>query len=235
MTDPFTSYETGMKRLLEQLGCDHPRYAEALTFQARLGENVAQARLYGDENTLKNARAQIVHGLNCLALEAVGVSFHELLPDQLASTVVTSTNPIDLFAELVEWKLIHNESQMLLNALNIPFDYLTSYRFKPDPEKLHDAGYKWQELCVSKLKACPDKWNLQYAYTPALDDLQTQTLSPRLNEITRQLMRITIHGPEFNVIYLQLAELKGTLWNILNVADKRIMVLIEALKAKIGE
>ena len=32
-TDPFTTYETGMQRLLDHLGQAHPRYAEALTYQ----------------------------------------------------------------------------------------------------------------------------------------------------------------------------------------------------------
>lgn len=78
MTDAFAPYETGLTRLLERLGSDHPRCAEALTLQSRLLENVAQARLHGDTEARRAERAQIVGVLNQLALEAVGVSFNEL-------------------------------------------------------------------------------------------------------------------------------------------------------------
>jgi len=150
----------------------------------------------------------------------------------LVSGVVSKTELSDLIHELMEWKLIHNDSQELLTALSIPFDYLTICRFRPDLDALEQAGYKWQELCVSKLRSVPDKWNLQYAYTPALDSLREQTLS--LDEITRQLMRMEVRDPEFRPVYSQLAELKGTLWDVLTAADKRIMVLVEALQPIIG-
>jgi hypothetical protein len=78
MADAFTLYETGMNRLLERLGSDHPRYAEALTLQSRLLDNIAQARRYGDTETRRAERAQIVDTLNRLALETVKVSFSEL-------------------------------------------------------------------------------------------------------------------------------------------------------------
>ena len=76
--DTFTRYETGLTRLLERVGKDHLRYADALTFQARLLENIGQARRYGDTDALRHARAQIVDALNCLALEAAEVSFNDL-------------------------------------------------------------------------------------------------------------------------------------------------------------
>jgi hypothetical protein len=82
MSDPFTSYETGLERLLEQLGSDHPRYVEALTLQSRLLENIIQARQYSDTETRRAERAQTMSTLNCLALEAVGVSFNELCSEE---------------------------------------------------------------------------------------------------------------------------------------------------------
>jgi hypothetical protein len=41
MTDPFTTYETGIQRLIAHLGPAHPRAAEAATYQQRLAENIA--------------------------------------------------------------------------------------------------------------------------------------------------------------------------------------------------
>ncbi|MBE9471539.1 MAG: hypothetical protein IMY75_05485 [Chloroflexi bacterium] len=81
MSDTFTSYETGLSLLLKRLGHAHPRYAEALTLQARLLENLARVRRYGDTETGRAERAQIVDALNRLALEAVGRSFKALLQE----------------------------------------------------------------------------------------------------------------------------------------------------------
>ncbi len=156
-----------------------------------------------------------------------------IVSDQLVSRTIISRAPVELFAELVEWKLIHNESQILLNVLDIPLGYLTAYRFKPDPERLDDAGYKWQELCVPKLRSVPDKWNLQYAYTYVFYDLQNQISS--LDKITRYLMQTDIRKPEFKIVFSQLAELRGILWDVLTAADKRIGAIIEALHPILGE
>jgi len=78
MQDVFTPYETGLTHLLRRLGKDHPRYTEALTLQSRLLENIVQARRYGDTETRRAERAQIVEQLNTLALDALGKSFNEL-------------------------------------------------------------------------------------------------------------------------------------------------------------
>lgn len=78
MPDIFSTYEKGLSRLLEQLGEEHPNYAEALTLQSRLLENVAQAQQYGDTETRRAERAQIVDVLNRLAREAIGKSFNDL-------------------------------------------------------------------------------------------------------------------------------------------------------------
>lgn len=78
MTDTFTGYEKGLTRLLERLGKEHPRYDEALTLQARLLENIYQARQYGDTETRRAERAQIVDRLNQLALETLGTDFNSI-------------------------------------------------------------------------------------------------------------------------------------------------------------
>ncbi len=78
MSSVFREYESGLGRLLESLGRNHPRYTEALTLQARLLENLGSVRLYGDTETRRAERAQILDSLNRLALEEVGESFLEL-------------------------------------------------------------------------------------------------------------------------------------------------------------
>jgi len=78
MSDAFTLYNTGLTQLLELLDREHPHYAEVLTLQSRLLENISQTRQYGDTETRRAERAQMVDALNRLSEEAVGASFNEL-------------------------------------------------------------------------------------------------------------------------------------------------------------
>jgi len=76
--DVYTPYEAGLRALLARLGSGHARYTEALTYQQRLTENVAAARRYGDTETRRAERSEIVDRLNALAMEALGVSYSAL-------------------------------------------------------------------------------------------------------------------------------------------------------------
>lgn len=76
--DNFSRHETGLSRLLAQLGENHPRYADALVYQQRLSENIEQTRRYGDTEARRADRAEIIDRLNELALASLGVSFIEL-------------------------------------------------------------------------------------------------------------------------------------------------------------
>lgn len=78
LSDSYSLYETGLRQLLDRLGGGHPRYGEALVYQQRLAENMAGARRYGDTETRRAERAEIVGHLNELALTALGMSFNEL-------------------------------------------------------------------------------------------------------------------------------------------------------------
>jgi tetratricopeptide (TPR) repeat protein len=79
MSDVLRQYEAGLNRLVTQLGRDHPRYTEVLVYQQRLLENLARTRLYGDTETSRAERAEILDRLNHLVLEAVGKSFSAML------------------------------------------------------------------------------------------------------------------------------------------------------------
>jgi len=77
MDDPWSAFENGVTRLLEQMGREHTRYADVLTLQSRLLENISATRTYGDTETRRAERAQIVEALDQLSVEAVGRSFNE--------------------------------------------------------------------------------------------------------------------------------------------------------------
>ncbi len=87
MADILTSYETGFSLLLKRLGHGHSRYAEALTLQARLLENLGRTRRYGDTETNRAERAQVVDALNSLAIASLGKSFNDLCQESAAATL----------------------------------------------------------------------------------------------------------------------------------------------------
>jgi len=142
MKDVFTQYETGLTRLLERLGKGHPRYAEALTLQSRLLENIAQARRYGDAETRRAERAQIVDALNRLALETVEVSLGDLSDEEITSPF---ESPKPVF-EKSKWNTAAIRD-LLIAALNdeelttLCFDY-----FRPVYENLAAGMGKGQKI-----------------------------------------------------------------------------------------
>jgi len=76
--DVYSSYEVGLRQLLDQMQQDHSRYREALSYQQRLVENIAKSRRYGDTDTRKAERSEIIDGLNEFALSVLGISFAQL-------------------------------------------------------------------------------------------------------------------------------------------------------------
>jgi hypothetical protein len=82
MTDAYTYYEVGVRALLARLDRDDPRYADALVYQHRMLENLAAARRYGDTETRRAERAEVVDRLNALALAAVGTSFNDFCREE---------------------------------------------------------------------------------------------------------------------------------------------------------
>jgi hypothetical protein len=79
-------YEAGIAALLMRLGTPHPRHSEALVYQQRLTDNLKNSRLFGDTETRRAERAEIIMQLNALSLAALGVAFNELAGMSIAST-----------------------------------------------------------------------------------------------------------------------------------------------------
>lgn len=96
MTEVFFAYQQGVEELLGRLGREHPRYTHGLTLQSRLMENIVQTERYGDTETRRAERAQIVDALNRLALDTVQRSFTELCSMGLPSSEVeAATRPTE--------------------------------------------------------------------------------------------------------------------------------------------
>jgi hypothetical protein len=104
MTDIFPHYEQGLEELLERLGKNHPRYTDALTLQTRLLENIAQTQRYGDTETRRAERAQILDTLNQLASQTVRVSFNKLYLSSLESTQTPQWEPTADLAQTTDMR-----------------------------------------------------------------------------------------------------------------------------------
>lgn len=148
--------------------------------------------------------------------------------EPLISDKISTTDPISLLDELKEWKLVHHNVQSLLNKLEAVFGYLDEYSFTNNPHSLRRAGLAWQRYCVNTLKSIFDKWQLQYANTPELALLREEIIV--IEPIARELMS-EITNYQFNELHLWFAGFRGLLWDILTIADTRIMVLVENLRS----
>ncbi len=76
--DVYTAYETGLGKLLARIGPDHPKYSEVLVYQQRLFEGIAQARRYGDTETIRAERSRVIDRLNEISVSALGTAFNKL-------------------------------------------------------------------------------------------------------------------------------------------------------------
>lgn len=78
MGDIFASYRDALKRLLSKLERTHHHYAQILTLEQRLLENLDHAERFGDPDSYRVERSRIINTLNLLAQEAIGQSFNDL-------------------------------------------------------------------------------------------------------------------------------------------------------------
>lgn len=83
MNDSFASYEAALTALLQELRQrNHPRYSEALIYEQRLRENIQQSRWYGDTESSRSIRSEVLARLTELSLDVLNRPFYELgIPD----------------------------------------------------------------------------------------------------------------------------------------------------------
>ncbi|QLQ07025.1 MAG: hypothetical protein HZY76_13930 [Anaerolineae bacterium] len=88
--DPYTGYELGIALFRGRLKRDHADYPTLLVYEQRLSENIRAAQYFGDDQTRRAERNQIISYLNDLALADLGVTFNDLCNDALAAPVALS-------------------------------------------------------------------------------------------------------------------------------------------------
>lgn len=76
--DIYATYEAALAQVLNHLGHEHDRFTDTLVYQHRLMENITQSRRYGNTDTRRAERSEIIEQLNALAMAALGISFNEI-------------------------------------------------------------------------------------------------------------------------------------------------------------
>lgn len=157
-------------------------------------------------------------------LKAMGISEKEV-----AEVLPVITSFSKALSELGEWKRVHNDAQDLFRHLNSPFELLIRCRYKPSPDHLDNIADKWQESCVKRLKSVSEKIaSPQYPDHDLLDILQQKASDA--DDITEKLRIIDVEKGEFHSLYSQFYTLKNVVFNILSVADTKIMTLAESME-----
>ena len=147
----------------------------------------------------------------------------------------TGTHPSEInefketISELERWKQVHHDAQDLFNRMNIPLELLIRCRYKATPELLDYAAEKWYGLCVPKLKFVLKKIGAdQYPEHDLLDMLQQEMADA--DEITKKLRMLDANPEDIRSLCFQFGGLKDIVFNILSVADMKIMRLIASMR-----
>jgi len=77
-SDIYSHYETGLYQLRNRVKQDHPRYSEFLVYQQRLIENIERSRLYGDIESCRAERSEVIGRLNKVSLSVLNMPFIEI-------------------------------------------------------------------------------------------------------------------------------------------------------------
>jgi hypothetical protein len=135
----------------------------------------------------------------------------------------------NILSELGKWKHVHHDVQDLLNSLNIPYELLTRCRYKPSIDTLEYASDKWDGVCMPKLKSVGKKISSpQYPDDDILREFKQEAV--RLDDFTESLTKVDAGTREFRSLYFQFNEIKDTVFDLLSVADTKIMSLINSMQ-----
>lgn len=139
------------------------RYSEALVYQQRLQENIDKARLYGDTETRRAERSEIVHRLNTLAVSALNTPFNALCaPEEIV---------------VCECKFSADPTQPLLAG---KVNQAIKYRAEMQKERPRDQVHAW---VVTNAETAEDT-----AWRRAADnDVQIMTTGKLASKVLRKL------------------------------------------------
>lgn len=154
--DTYLKYAAGMDGLLNQLGLNHPRYADALVYEQRLKENLGE-RKFGDPPELKAARAKIIDELNKFALATLNRSFKEFCEEMNSPVAPSAPNQDEnrvrsarFCADLITG--LREKARERLQVCGINEEQLLYSRQQTTKEYLYSVYPLVHEACAKKLE-----------------------------------------------------------------------------------
>jgi hypothetical protein len=76
----FDSYRQGLARLIEKLRPNHSQLSMVYVYQQRLTENLDRATRYGDTETLRSERAEVLDRLKHLGADSTWSDVYRFIP-----------------------------------------------------------------------------------------------------------------------------------------------------------
>lgn len=76
--DIFSVYEIAFQNLADNIEKENPSYTEFLIYQQRFLENISLTKLYGDNETRKTERAEIINRINGISKSISGKTFNDI-------------------------------------------------------------------------------------------------------------------------------------------------------------
>lgn len=141
--DIYTTYEVGLRNLLNRLGKSHTLYMDALTYEKRLIENITWCRQHGDTQPRQSERTQLLDQLNSIANDALTISFEALCQ---ASTIVADQSRWTY--SMAENQLREHISDSRLRASLTAIRQTVDFIWDPDsPRMIQDSIERGMEYC----------------------------------------------------------------------------------------
>jgi hypothetical protein len=128
--DPLQSYERGLHELLQRLGASHAQRPAVDVYSQRLSENIGLTRKYGDTETRRAERAQILDELNQLALAELGVPYTELsarVPGASSRRVLLLVDDVHRLGEAADFLLDELLGDAMLDELRDQLRIVLTY------------------------------------------------------------------------------------------------------------
>jgi hypothetical protein len=130
-----------------------------------------------------------------------------------------------LIETILEWKILHHDSQFFILEVDKLLGSFANYRLDPSLELISKAGLTWQENSVPKLTKL--NYNFRYAKTIELNRLYDKI--SQIKPIVQKMMSDIDHEA-FLHLHRWFIELKNILWKILEISDRNIKETAQALQ-----
>lgn len=131
-------------------------------------------------------------------------------------------NPSKILSEFEGWQKIYWATQDLLTYLRMPHEFLLKWTYDPKYISIDSVAEHWQKYCLTNFeKLKEDIEDFQYAKSSILENVRTYPAK----KFTKKFRIIEAEPTEFDELYIQFNEFKDILFHVLNLADKRMIML----------